>query len=84
MKPNKLLVKNTKREAERAVQAFNLNQEEWMTSGVGQALAGHRFDKIVVDVNTAAMSKFQRRKFIDWYDHSLKLKLPPNKQIINL
>jgi len=55
-----------------------------MAIGVGQALTGRRFDKIVADVNTAAMSKFQRRKFIDWYDHSLKLKLPPNKQIINL
>lgn len=46
--PTKLLVASTWRDATHIMTALALDPAEWMPCGFGQALTGHRFEKIVV------------------------------------
>lgn len=44
----KLIIGKTKNIANEFVRAFDLDLTEWMPAGIGNALQGHRFEKIVV------------------------------------
>jgi len=86
MKPNKLLVRNTKKQAGHLIHHLGLDKEDWMGVGIGETLVGRGFDKIVIDVHTKGMPQRQYEKFRQWRDKTLKTRLnnPKEQNIIDI
>lgn len=74
-----LLVCRTRLEAERAIDLLGLDKS-WAACGAADALAGGRFDKIVVITGRWVAEE----SAVDWLTEVLPLKLPPGGKVLYL
>lgn len=79
-----LYVRNTHKQAIKTLKHLE-KYEGVRPVGVGQALAGIRADKIIIDVNLDGIpSTHERKRYAHWRDKALKNKLKPEGEIIYL